>query len=114
METLLSILDLIGLMAYLAVIPTCFLKGRNGFAWFGLIMFLTGAALSFQGFRYVRDGLVDDWWWLVFNAQGIAVLFLLASIALSAAKPGSWWDRRSDRIRGTVGSGPRSGSRRSH
>ena len=108
MEILLSTLDFVGLVAYLVVIPVCFLKGRQGFAWFGLLMFATGAALSLQGFRYIRDGLVDDWWWWVFNAQGIAVLVLLASVALSTAKLGSWWDRRyrhspgNDRVQTTV------------
>jgi hypothetical protein len=93
-ETLLSILDFAILIVWLAVIPICFLKGRHGFAWFGLFMFGTGAVLSLQGFRYVRDGIVDDWWWWLFNAQGVAVVLLLVSIALRAAKLGSWWDRR--------------------
>lgn len=94
MESLLSILDLFVLLAHCVVIPICFLKGRLWFGWFGLFMFGTGAALSFPLFRYVRDGLVDEWWQWVFIAQGLAVVVLLASIAVSAARPGSWWDRR--------------------
>lgn len=94
MENVLSILDLAVLITHVIAIPVCFLKGRHGFAWFGLFMLGTGAALSFQTFRYVRDGLVDDWWQWLLNAQGLAVVAVLASIALSAAKPGSWWDRR--------------------
>jgi hypothetical protein len=92
LEALLSILDFVGLIAYLVVVTICFLKGRHEFAWFGVIMLVTGAALSFQGLRYLRDGLVDDWWWAVFNAQSVAVLLL--SVALRDAKLGSWWDRR--------------------
>lgn len=100
METLLSILDFVGLIAYLVVVPICFLKGRHGIAWFGVIMLVTGVALSFQGLRYLRDGLVDDWWWAVFNAQGVAVLLLLSSVALRDAKLGSWWDRRNRHSQG--------------
>jgi hypothetical protein len=103
MESLLAILDFFVLLAHCVVIPICFLKGRLWLGWFGLFMFGTGAALSFPLFLYVRDGLVDEWWQWVFNAQGLAVLVLLASITASAARPGSWRDRRDAEVHGMNG-----------
>lgn len=93
MDTLIGVLDVIGLIAWLLVIPVCFLKGRRGFAWFGIFMFGTGAALTIPGSRYLRQGLIDDWWWWLHVAQGVAVLVLMVAVALDPASPGSWWSR---------------------
>lgn len=93
-ETLLSILDFVVLIAHVVAIPVCFLKGRHGFAWFGLFMLGPGAVFSLRAYRQVRDRLPDDAWRWLFTAQGLAVAALLASIALSATRPESWWDRR--------------------
>lgn len=105
MDTLIGVLDLVSTIAWLLVIPLCFLKGHWGFAWFGVFMFGTGAALTVAGSRYLRQGLIDDWWWWLHVAQGVAVLIVMVSIALTPARPGSWWSRhREDGRRAGEGS----------
>lgn len=94
METLWSLTDAIGLVVWLVAIPICFLKGRIGFGWFGILMFGTGVALSPPVYRIARDGDVPEWWLWVFRAQGLVLLVLMITIASGRARTGSWWDRR--------------------
>lgn len=63
----------------------------------GLVVFGTGAAVSFTILRQVREGAIDDrvWWLFAFHGAAVAGLFVWA--AMRPARPGSWWDRCSER-----------------
>lgn len=98
MQSAYTLLSSVSLIVWLAAILVCFLKGRAGFAWFGVVMFAMGAALNTTGWRYWRNGAIDDWWWWVFIAQGLVVLVAVAIAALRPARPDSWlYRRRHDR-----------------
>ena len=98
METWWSLIDAISLVAWLVAIPICFLKGRVGFGWFGILMFGTGIALSLPVYRIARDGAAPEWWLWVFQAQGVVLLVLMITIASRRARFGSWWDRRHSKL----------------
>ena len=85
MDTFFSISEVVGSIVFIWAIVACFRNGRKGMAWFGAAMFVTGAALSFGGYRYVREGVVDEWWWWVFRAQGLTILVMLTSVAIRSA-----------------------------
>ncbi len=97
MDALLLLLDLAVLAAYLVAIPICLLKGRPILALFGLVLFGTGAALSFNVFRLVREGVIEERIWWLLAVQGVTAAALLVWGAMRPPKHGSWWDRRRPR-----------------
>lgn len=96
-EAILALTDLVVMAAYVVAIALALLKGRPMVALLGLVVFVTGAAISFAIFQQVREGLIDDWVWWLFALHGAAVAGLLLWVAMRSARPGSWWDRRRER-----------------
>lgn len=96
-EGVVGLVDALVLVGFLVCVPVCCLKGRPGIGWFGLFMFVSGAALSFPVYRLYRDGWVSDWWRLLWALQGLVVVLLLGSVARRPARSGSWWAQRNDR-----------------
>lgn len=96
-DAILTVVDLAVLVAYLVAIPLAVLKGRPVLGLVGLVLFGSGAAISFAVFRQVREGAVEEWVWWLFALHGVAVAGLLVWAATRPALPGSRWDRRGER-----------------
>ena len=89
MADVLAAVDVLTLVAYAAAVPICFLKGKYAIGWFGVVMFASGAVLSFPLYQLYRDGHVAGWYWLLWSLQGVAIALLMVAMSRRPARPGS-------------------------
>ncbi len=96
MDLLEAVADLLGLLVavgFLAAIPVCFLKGRRGFGWFGIVGFAVGLAINFPVFRFGREEGLDEWLWL-WRGAGLLIAVIVIVAATQPGEPDSRWERR--------------------